>query len=944
VSDFTFHFDRREIPARRGDTIATALYRAGVRVFSRSFKYHRPRGLLCGVGRCPNCLMQVDDTPNVRACVTPAEPGQQVRHQNAWPSLRVDFLAINDRLSFLLPPGFYYKTFIRPRALWPLYERMLRHAAGLGRIDIAARPEERFDKVHRHTDLLVVGGGAAGLAAALTAADAGIDVTLVDEQPSLGGRAQWGATIPGDVSALAARVATHPHITAFTDATAFGVYEGGLTPVLQHNRMVGVRWRELVIATGRQEVPLVFPGNDRPGVMLAAGARRLLRRGVVPGRRAVVVTTGSDGHELATDLEAHGVEIEAIVDARPNDGAWSREPAADRARVLPGHGILRTIGRRVRGAVIAPLDESSTPSPSRAFRIDCDLVVLATGTIADAALLRQAGCLLDEESDGESRVRATAPHVHPAGSVRGIQSVEERTLDGERAGLVAALAVGRDQSALHAKQAVLEATLKGASVSRPAGSNGRLAPVLATGHRKAILCLCEDVTAADVAHAVAEGFDHVELLKRYLTISMGPCQGKMCSRAASEICATVVGETVTATGTTTARPPFQPVPLGVLAGRRLEPIQRTAMHARHEALGAEWMDAGMWRRPRAYGHPQEECRAVRERVGIIDVSTLGKLDVQGRDAGRLLERIYTHKFAHLAVGRVRYAVACDDSGIVLDDGTVCRRGPERFFVTTTTSGIGSMEAWVRWWAEGTGWQVQVTNITSSFAAVNLAGPRARDVLGKLTDLDISATALPYLTSVEGVVAGIPTLILRIGFVGELGYEMHFSADYGEAMWDALIQAGAEFDIRPFGIEAQRVLRLEKGHIIVSQDTDAVTTALEANLGWAVKCDKGDFVGKHALESTTQRRIRQRLVGFELAPGVAVPFEGDQVLDGNGRPVGRVSSVRMSPVLGRAIGLAMVPDDRTTVGSAVSIMSSGGVLRATIAALPFYDPDGARMRS
>lgn len=946
MSGPTFRFEGRAIPIRDGDTIATALYRAGVRVFSRSFKYHRPRGLLCGTGRCANCLMQVGPTPNVRTCVTPAEPAMEVEHQNAWPSLAFDLLSVNDALSFLLPPGFYYKTFIRPRSFWPVYEGVLRRAAGLGRIDLAYHPEERYDKIHRHVDVLVVGGGPAGLAAALAAADAGADVIVADEQDGLGGHLRWEPGAAAAIDETITRVAAHPRIEVFTGAVAFGAYEGGLVPLRQGTRMIGVRCHELVVAAGRHEYPLVFPDNDRPGVMLGSAVRRLMRQGVRPGERAVVVTTGSEGYALAAELHKAGTRVQAVVDSRPagEGSAGLAELLQERGiSLLLGHGVLRALGRRaVSGVEVAPLDDAGRAEPARGAKLSCDLLVLAAGSTPEVSLLRQSGCAFELDASGEPRLRETVPHVHAAGAVLGTMHVADQLLEGESVGLAAARAAGVAGPEVAEQALAIRARLAARHDGNGHDNRRPVAPLTHAhvGHGKAILCTCEDVTADDVAYAVAEGFDHAELVKRYLTVSMGPCQGRMCSRVAGELCAAATSRTVATTGTTTARPPVLSVPLGVLAGRKLEPVQRTPMHERHERAGAVWMDAGAWRRPRRYGDPADECRAVREAVGLIDLSTLGKLDVQGRDAALLLEHIYTHRFAALPLGRVRYAVAADDSGIVLDDGTVARLGPERFFVTTTTSGLAQMDAWLKWWSEGTGWCAHVANVTSTYAAVNLAGPRARDVLAKLTSLDVSAAALPYLAAAEGRVADIPTLLLRIGFVGELGFEMHFPADYGEAMWDALLEAGAEFGIRPFGVEAQRILRLEKGHLIVTQDTDALTTVLEADMAWACKFDKADFVGKTALERLRERGLRQRLVGFEVPTG-RLPNEGDQVVDDRGRPIGRVTSARHSPTLDRVIGLAWLP--REAGSSAFSIRTGGVMLQANVVATPFYDPAGARMR-
>ncbi len=472
----------------------------------------------------------------------------------------------------------------------------------------------------------------------------------------------------------------------------------------------------------------------------------------------------------------------------------------------------------------------------------------------------------------------------------------------------------------------------------------RLVPVVSSRGRKKFICPCEDVTLKDIDQAVCEGFDHIETLKRYSTATMGPCQGKMCAMNTVAACAHATGRTIAQTGTTTSRPLVQPVTLGAIAGPHFEPVRLTPMHQRHLEAGAEMMDAGQWKRPRVYTSIEDEVRAVRERVGLIDVSTLGKLDLQGRDAVKLLERVYTNKWADLRVGRVRYGVMVDESGIILDDGTVARLAEEQYFVTTTSSGVAAIEEWLNWWKEGTDIRAHVTNVTSGLAAVNLAGPRSREVLAKLTDFDISAQGLPYLRAARASVAGIPATILRIGFVGELGYEMHVPAEYGEYLWDALMKAGEEFGIVPFGVEAQRTLRLEKGHIIVTQDTDALSNPLEADMAWTVKFDKPDFIGRTSLHHVKEAGLRQKLVGFRMPDGSAVPDEGAQIVRADGYPVGRVTSARRSPVLGAVIGLAWVPFEQSTEGSELSIQQNGAQALARVVSVPFYDPAGTRMKS
>jgi sarcosine oxidase subunit alpha len=963
-----FTFDGRKYTGDAGDTIASALYRAGVRVFSRSFKYHRPRGLMCVNGSCPNCLVNVNGTPNVRACITRVEPGTAVKSQNAWPSLEHDMMAINDRLDRLLPVGFYYKTFIRPRFMWPVYETVLRHAAGLGIIDPDPHrfQETYYDKQYHYADVTVVGGGPAGMSAALAAAGAGARVTLVELNPELGGHLGYQTyELPpaiGDLPfithrplfaqelarGLADMVYAHANIEVLTQATAFGWYESNMIGVAQGNRLIKLRTSQLVVATGRIEQPLVFHNNDLPGVFLGSGLQRLMNLyGVQPGQRALLVTANDSGWTVARDLLDHDVVVALIVDARPeipeSDAvAWVR--AAGVAE-MPSHTILAARGNRtLEGAVVIQVDRDGLAVPGTEVELACDIIGLSTGFAPNNALLYQSGCKLEYDSERENFVPSEfAPGVRGAGHAAATQGLAAILLEGWTVGLDAALHLeGLDDEAAQQQLVgwrqqlqALRAQHRSTLTARPlAGAPGE--------GKKKFVCFCEDVTEKDIKHAIGEGFDDIETLKRYSTISMGPCQGKMCSMNSIRLCARETNRTMADAGITTSRPPFTPVKLGVLAGRKLEPVRHSPIHQRHLASGAKMMDAGQWKRPEHYGHPDAEVRAVRERVGMIDVSTLGKIDVQGPDAVRLLERVYANQFANMAVGRIRYGVMCTEEGIVFDDGVVSRLDDDHYYLTTTTGGIHSVYEWLTWWLAGWRWRVHVTDVTSSFAAVNLAGPRARDTLARLTDLDLSTQAFPYMHVRQATVADVPARLLRIGFVGEMGYEIHFPAEYGEYLWDTLLEVGSEFGIAPFGVEAQRILRLEKKHIIIGQDTDALSDPFSTGIGMAVKLDKEDFLGKPSLERITQRGHREQLVGFEMRDASLLPAEGEQIVE-NGRLIGRITSARYSPTLGKSIGMGWVSQERAYEGAVIQIRTRGMLADATVVCRPFYDPGGERLR-
>lgn len=941
-----FLFDGRRHSGLGGDTIASALVADGVEVLSRSFKYHRPRGVLCAAGRCPNCLVQVDGEPNVRACVTPIVSGMSVRSQNAWPSLGRDLLSLTDRFDRLFPIGFYYKTFIRPRRFWPLYEGILRRIAGLGRIDITARPDLHPRKRHLHADVAVVGGGPAGCLAALEAAAAGARVVLVDDGTRLGGHLRIRRRVvegdpriagrPGTEAAtrLAALVAAEPRIEHLAGATAIGIYDGGLVGIAQGSTFIRLRARRIALATGAAERPALFDANDRPGIMLASGILRLAHlHGIRAGRRAIVVTDDDHGWRQAAELIAAGIGLAALIDSRsrtpePAEAATIRAAGAE---ILVGATVLGAQGRsRVTGLRVRTLEGMER-------MIAADLVAMATRPEPVVTLAAQAGLPLEyEERLAEWIPGMGAADVVVTGHMTGLVDDE---LIAAGAVLAGRLAAGGDQAdgaaARHAER------VAGAFAALPDPAS-TLLPV----GRKPFVCLCEDVTAKELAQGVREGFESLETLKRYSTVTMGPCQGKQCHGNAARVTAAIREVGRTTIGLTTYRPPFQPVPLAVLAGPHLSPIRRTALHDRHEAAGATWMDMGDWKRPLHYGDTAAECRAVHERVGLIDVSTLGKLDVRGRDAGEFLDWLHPNRFSDLRVGRIRYRAMTDDAGIILDDGTVARLGDDRYLVTTGTGSLDAVDGWLRWWLATSDRRVDVTNVTARFAAMNLAGPRARDVLSRLTDLDVSPDGLRYLDAREGLVAGVPTILLRIGFVGELAYELHAPADQATHLWDQLMAAGSEFGIRPFGVEAQRVLRLEKQHAIVGQDTDALSDPRGASLGWLIKAERPDFIGRDAIAALAERGPREVLTGFEMI-GTAVPAEGAAVVR-DGRPVGRVTSSKWSSTLGKAIGLAWLPAEDAVENAQITVRlgtgREGSTAPAVVRTSPFYDPAGERVRS
>ena len=939
-----FTFEGRRVSGYRGDTISSALAAVGVRILGRSFKYHRPRGLLSAAGHDVNAMMQVRNgtrsVPNVRADVVAVQAGWDVTAVNTRGGLERDSLSVFNRLAPFLPVGFYYKAFHSKR-WFPHWERLFRSLAGLGQVDLQA-PVRSTPKRYDFCDVLVVGAGPSGLAAALAAASRGASVLLAEENPTVGGSglyARGGANDTAErTQSLIASVQANPRIQVLTNTYAAGYYADHWVALVSPDDLTKVRARSVVVAQGAYEQPAVFRGNDLPGVMLASAAQRLLyHHAVAAAQRVAIVTANAEGYAAALDALAHGVEVVALLDLRNEPGPLSKPLASQlQAKGLPIHYGARPIEAVARpgGDVGGLLFESTAGvSPGRR-KIDVDGIWMSVGFAPANALLHQASTRMSYSTTVEQFVpRTLPPGVFACGKVNGVYTFDARLADGAYAGACAAAGLGLG----------MEPTSKPHVPLSECPTHPY--PIFPHPNGREFVDFDEDLQLEDLLNACQEGFDSSELLKRYSTLGMGPSQGKHSNMNALRILARVRGDSIESLGTTTVRPMFHPVPLSHLAGRRFSPERRTPLDSEHVTLGAVWMPAGLWRRPEYYAVAgksreqaiAEEVRAVRTQVGLIDVGTLGKIEIHGPQAAELLERVYTARFANLKVGMTRYGLMLDESGVVMDDGVIGRLGPESFYFTTTTGNSATLFREFGRLATQWGLQVGLVNLTGHYAAFNLAGPAARTVLRRHTDLDLSDSAFPYQGLREALVAGAPCRILRVGFVGELGYEIHLAAEHAVTVWRAL-------NVKPFGVEAQRMLRLEKGHIIVGQDTDGVTNALELDMPWALKMDKPFFIGQRSLRILAKLPQRQKLVGFTLPPEAPRrPKECHLVLEEGNQIAGRVTSVGWSPTLGRCIGLALVTP-AVAAGKQLRIrIEAAREITADITPPPFYDPAGDRQR-
>jgi len=985
----SFTFNGQTYQGYAGDSLAAALLANGVDIVGRSFKYSRPRGIVAAGSEEPNAVLQIGSTeaaqiPNVRATQQALYSGLVANSTNGWPSVNTDLMGILGKVGGgMMPPGFYYKTFMYPQNLWMTYEKYIRKAAGLGRSPTEVDPDI-YDQLNQYCDVLIVGAGPAGLAAALAAGRSGARVILADEQEEFGGSLlDTRETLDGKpaadwVAQAIAELKTLPEVTLLSRATVNGYHDHNFLTIHQRltdhlgetapmgqarQRMHRVRAKRVVLASGAHERPLVYANNDVPGNMLAGAVSTYVRRyGVAPGQELVLSTNNDYAYRVVLDWLDAGRKVVAVADARSNPrGSWVEEARARGVRILTGSAVVEARGsKRVTGARICAIDAKAHKVTSPGEVLDCDLIVSSGGYSPVVHLASHLGGRPEWREDILGFVPGPGNGIQQridAGAVNGVFALGDVLANGFEAGAKAAA----------------EAGYKAVSGSLPQAEVRQEEPMLAlfqVPHDKStarapkqFVDLQNDVTAAGIELATREGFESVEHVKRYTALGFGTDQGKLGNINGLAIAARSMGISIPQMGTTMFRPNYTPVTFGAVAGRHCGELfdakRYTAMQAWHVKNGAEFEDVGQWKRPWYFPKNGEdlhaavarECLAVRNSVGILDASTLGKIDIQGPDAREFLNRVYTNAWTKLDVGKARYGLMCKEDGMVFDDGVTACLADNHFVMTTTTGGAARVMEWLEIYHQ-TEWpelKVYFTSVTDHWATMTLSGPNSRKLLAKVTDIDLDKDAFPFMSWKEGLVGGVPARVFRISFTGELSYELNVQADYALGVWEQIIEAGKEFDLTPYGTETMHVLRAEKGFIIVGQDTDASVTPDDLNMGWCVGRTKPfSWIGKRGMNrADCLREDRKQLVGLKpVNPNQVLPEGAQLVFDPKQsipmQMVGHVTSSYMSAAMGYSFAMAVVKGGLKRMGERVfAPLADGSVIEAEICSSVFYDPKGDR---
>lgn len=982
-----FSFNGKQLRGFEGDTLASALLANDQMLVGRSFKYHRPRGVVASGAEEPNGLVNLGTEgtfePNQRVTTTELFDGLVAQSQNHWPSLEFDVGAINTHLSRFLPAGFYYKMFMYPRALWKhVYEPVIRQSAGLGRAP-KTRDADTYEHFHFFCDVMIIGGGVAGLQAAKTAAMSGAKVLLVEQTAHWGGRAPVdggtvdGVSVDNFVEKTVSELETMPNVTLRKRLMGAGVYDHGYVlgyeQLRDHapeklgprHRLWRIRAAQIVTATGAIERPLSFAGNDIPGVLLASALRDyLVNYGVSAGDRTVVVTNNDDAYLTAFALKNAGLDVPVILDTRvlAEDSAAMARAKALGIRVMMGHAIATVQGtKRVTGVAVC----SQAGEGAVLEEIACDAVAMSGGWSPVVHLWSHCGGKLVWD-DAQAHFRPDVdkapqgaegtPFVTAAGAANGAMRLADVLGDADQAGTMAASSAG-----YKVKQSIC-----------PIGDSPQEAPMMPVWlmpqgagvalRSKAWLDYQNDVKVSDVQLAAQEGFESVEHAKRYTTLGMATDQGKLSNINGLATLAGALNTTIPQVGTTTFRPPYTPISMGSIGGEArgavFQPVRRTPMHGWHDANGADWEPVGQWRRPYAYVRNGEsvkdavmrETKNARENLGLLDASTLGKLIVKGPDAGRFLDMLYTNMMSTLKPGKCRYGLMCSENGFLIDDGVVARIDVDTYLCHTTTGGAERihqhMEEWLQteWWD----WQVYVANVTEQYAQVAVVGPNARKALEKLGGMDVSRDALGFMEWADGELDGFKVRVYRISFSGELSYEIAVDAGQGQAFWDALMVVGHDLGVMPYGTEALHILRAEKGFIMIGDESDGTVIPQDLGLRWAISKKKQDFLGKRAQERDHMTDPnRWKLVGLETLSGAVLPDgayavgEGENA-NGQRNMIGRVTSSYYSPNLGKGIAMGLVLHGPDRMGEVIDFPGTDGVTyKARIVDPVFYDKEGEK---
>ncbi len=983
----TFTFNGTSMQGYEGDTLASALLANDQMMMGRSFKYHRPRGVVASGAEEPNALVGLGQgnrfEPNQRATTTELFNGLTSISQNHWPNLEFDIGAVNTYLSRFLPAGFYYKTFIHPKPFWKhVYEPIIRQSAGLGKApDKDSWDADTYEHFYAFTDVLVIGGGVAGLQAAKVAAQSGAKVMLIEQTAHWGGRAPVdGGTIDGApvdkfVEQLVSELETMDNVTMRTRCMGAGVYDHGYVlgyerltdhkPGTQgpRHRLWRIRAKQVVTATGAIERPLSFAGNDVPGVMLASAMRDyVVNWGVTPGERVIVATNNDDAYRTAIVLKKAGVDVLRVVDARPSAGPLAEEARQLGIRVDPGKAIAKVKGgKRVKKVAICNQEGIGGAREE----VECDAVAMSGGWSPVVHMWSHCGGkLIWDDANAHFRPDPSRPplgadgegFVLAAGSSNGPLALGDVLTDADAAGKAAAKAVGCKPK--RTKAPVGEATAEAPMAAvwlMPVNADVQL-------RMKSWLDFQNDVKVSDVQLAAREGYESVEHTKRYTTLGMATDQGKLSNINGLAILADALDSEIPKVGTTTFRPPYTPISLASIGGEArgevFQPIRQTPMHDWHNKNGADWEPVGHWRRTYAYVRPGEsvhdavnrEVKNTRENLGLLDASTLGKLIVKGPDAGKFLDMLYTNMMSTLKIGKCRYGLMCSENGFLIDDGVVARIDEDTWLCHTTTGGAerihGHMEEWLQteWWD----WKVYVANVTEQYAQVAVVGPNARKVLEKLGGMDLSKEALPFMEWRDGKIGDFDCRAYRISFSGELSYEIAVPASQGQGFWDALMEAGKEFGVMPYGTECLHILRAEKGFIMIGDETDGTVIPQDLGLHWALSKKKEDYLGKRAHTRTHMADPdRWKLVGLETVDGSVIPDGAYAVGEGvnaNGQRnmIGRVTSTYYSANLGKGIAMGLIKHGPDRMGEIVEFPGTDGkTYKAKIVDPVFFDKDGEK---